>query len=400
MTTQIKCPHCNKLFEPTEAYKHELEERLLSEAQAKHQKEVEQLKREKQELTQSKEKEIEEVKRKTAETVRKEAGDKIRRELETRITSTQEEAEAREKQNKELQDQLKDMFKQMRGLKDEKDKLSIEYEKKLLEDQDKIKQAAKEEVREELDMKIAEKDKKLNDALKANEELRRKLEQGSQQLQGEVQELKLEELLKEAFPFDEIKEVPKGVSGADTLQIVRTQTGVACGAILWESKRTKNWSPGWIQKLKEDQRAIKAELAVLVSTALPQSVRSFGMIESVFVTDLSSALNVAHLLRLQLMKVHSAYVANSNKATKAEVVYNYLISNEFTQRIEVWVEYFRNRQEKLNKERVYFNKKWQEEEKNIQKVIANTAGIYGDLQGLIGNALPKVSYLELPDSTD
>lgn len=400
MSTQIKCPYCNKLFEPTDAYKHELEERLLRESQLKHQKEVEQLNREKQELTQSKEREIEEAKRKTAETVRQDVEVNLRKELESKIASTQEEAQAREKQNKELQKQVEGMFKQMRELKDEKDKLSLEYEKKLLEGQDKIKQVAKKEVREELDLKIAEKDKRLSDALKANEKLRRKLEQGSQQLQGEVQELKLEESLKEEFPFDEIKEVPKGVSGADTLQVVRTRTGVACGAILWESKRTKNWSPGWTQKLKEDQRAVKADLAILVSSALPQDIRSFGMMDSIFVSDLQSAMGVAHILRQQLITVHSAYRANNNKATKAEVVYNYLISNEFTQRIEVWVEYFRDRQEKVNKERVYFNKKWQEEEKSIHRVIANTSGIYGDLQGLIGNALPKVSYLELPDSTD
>lgn len=473
MNNQIKCPYCNKSFEPTDAYKHELEEKLLLETQEKHREEVEKLKREKQELIATKDKELEDAKKqvaetvrlevekkfkrelqekmeatkqqaetqakqntklqeqleeqsklvgemknekdklrltheqeleetrkKTTETVRKESENKIRRELETKITSTQEEAQAREKQNKELQEQALEMLKQMRELKDEKDKQGFEYEKKLLEDQDKIKQTAKREVQEELGLRIAEKDKQLGDALKANEELRRKLEQGSQQLQGEVQELKLEELLRSEFPFDEISEVPKGKGGADTIQVVRTQTGVLCGTIVWESKRTQRWDQKWIQKLIEDQRAVKADLAVLVSNILPEAIVSFGMIDSIFVADLKSAISVAYLLRQQLVKVHSAQVANSNKATKAEVVYNYLISNEFKQRIEVWVEYFRERQEKINKERAYFNKKWQEEEKSIQKVIANTSGIYGDLQGLIGNALPKIGYLELPETTE
>jgi hypothetical protein len=363
-------------------------------------KQLAELKEEKSALHKTHQQELEETRKKTTEVVRKESEDKIRKELQTQISITKEEAEAREMKNQELQDQLKGTFKQMRELKDEKDKLAVDFEKKLLEDQDKIKQVAKKEVREDLDLKIAEKDKKLSDALKANEDLRRKLEQGSQQLQGEIQELKLEELLKETFPFDEIKEVPKGVSGADALHVVRTQTGAVCGTILWESKRTKNWSPGWIQKLKEDQRTVKAELAVLVSVVLPQDVRLFGMVESVFVADLSSAMSVAHILRQQLMKVHSAHIANSNKTTKAEVVYNYLISNEFKQRIEVWVEYLRNRREQVDKERAYFNKKWEKEEKEILKVINNTSGIYGDLQGLIGDALPKVSYLELPDSIE
>ncbi|MBU4098596.1 DUF2130 domain-containing protein [Patescibacteria group bacterium] len=470
MNTQIKCPYCSKSFEPTDAYKHELEEKLLREVQEKHQEVVEKLKREKDELAldnkkelevakkqvaetvrlevekkikqelqesmeatkqeaeaktkqnaklqeqieeQSKlmgemkneknklrlahEQELEETRKKTTETVRKEAENKIRLELENKITSTQEEAQAREKQNKELQEQIRGTLKQMRELKDEKDKLDIEYEKKLLEGQDKIKQAAKREAQEELGLRIAEKDKKLQDAEKQILELQRKIQQGSQQLQGEVQELKLEELLRAEFPFDEIKEVPKGIRGADAIQVVRTQTGVSCGTIVWESKRTQNWQQKYVQKLIEDQRAVKADLAVLVSSVLPQTITGFGMIESIFVVDLQSAMSVAYLLRQQLMKVHSAQVANNNKATKADLVYNYLISNEFKQRIEVWVEYFRDRQEKINKERIYFNKKWQEEEKSIHKVIASTSGIYGDLQGLIGNALPKVGYLELPD---
>lgn len=473
MNNQIKCPYCNKSFEPTDAYKHELEEKLLREAQEKHQGEINKLKQEKQELVVAKDKELEETKKqvaesvrlevekkikqelqekmdatqqqaeiqakqntklqeqleeqskilgemksekdklrishereleeakkKTAEEVRQEAESKIRKELETRITSTQEEALAREKQNKELQDQSLEMVKQIRALKDEKDKMGLEYEKKLLEDQDKIKQTAKREAQEELDLKIAEKDKKLQDAEKQILELQRKIQQGSQQLQGEVQELKLEEQLKAEFPFDEISEVPKGKGGADTIQVVRTQSGVVCGTIVWESKRAQRWDQKWVQKLIEDQRAIKGDLAVLVSNVFPESVKGFGMVETIFVTDLPSAISVAYLLRQQLMRVHSAQIANSDKTTKAEIVYNYLISNEFKQRIEVWVEYFRERQEKINKERVYFTKKWQEEEKSIHKVIATTSGIYGDLQGLIGNALPKVGYLELPDGEE
>ncbi len=452
MTNQIKCPKCGELFEPGDAYKHELEETIRRESQAQHQQDLEEAKKEVAEATKAEvekkakeelevtveavrkeadsnarrnrqlkeelednqkllselkedkaktrrqhEQELDEVRKKSSEEARKEAEEKVRKELETQLAASKEEAEARDKQNKELRDQLQDLLKQMRELKDEKDKLSVEYEKKLLEGQDKIKDDAKKEAREELDLKIAEKDKKLQDAEKQILELQRKIQQGSQQLQGEVQELELEQILKAEFPFDEIKEVPKGVNGADVLQVVRTQVGKPCGVVIWESKRTKNWTFSWIPKLKEDQRAVKADLAVLVSNILPNQIVGFGAVDGVLVSDMKAVLGVAYLLRQQLIKVQSAQLANEGKATKAEVVYNYLISNEFKQRIEVWVEYFRERQEKINKERVYFNKKWQEEEKSIQKVMANTSGIYGDLQGLIGNALPKVSYLELPD---
>ncbi len=382
MATTITCNKCGNPIEITEAIRAELEEKVLAQAQAKHEQELEQLKL------------------KMTETARKEAIERVRKEYDAKIVATKEESAEREKQNRELQQQVKELLQQMREMKDEKGKLEIEYEKKLFEEQDKIKQTAKQEVHEELNLKMAEKDKQLEDVRKVNAELQRKLEQKSQQLQGEVQELELEKMLAAEFPFDKIGEVPKGIRGADCVQVVRTQTGPVCGTIIWESKRTRSWDAGWIAKLKENQRAVKADLAVLVTATLPAGIQTFGLLQNVVVTDLRSALSVAYILRQQLLKVQSMVVANSNKATKAEVVYNYLVSNDFKQRIEVWVEYFRARREELDKERGYFVKKWEKEEKNIQKVMNNTAGIYGDLQGLMGNALPKVNYLELPDEVE
>ena len=396
MATTITCNQCQNKIEITEALRADLEGKILAETQIKHQQELRKLQQEKVALLQTKERELEDAKKQITEISRKEAIEKVRQEYDAKIQATKEESIEREEQNKQLQEQAKEYMKKLRTLKDEKDKLDMEYEKKLLDEQDKIKSKAKQEAEEELNLKIAEKDKQLQDVKKANEELRRKLDQGSQQLQGEVQELHLEELLTSTFPFDEIKEIAKGINGADILQVVRTQTGQSCGTIVWESKRTKNWSAGWIQKLKDDQRSAKADLAVLVSNVLPQGIQTFGMVEGVLVTDLPSAIHLAHILRQQLLRIHSVQTANVNKASKAEVVYNYLISNEFKQRIEVWVEYFKMRREQIDKERMYFNKKWESEEKEVLKILQNTAGIYGDLQGLIGNALPKVGYLELP----
>lgn len=397
MSTTIKCSNCDHEIEITAAIRKELEEKILHDANAKHTEEVERLKKEAQAELKAKEQEVEAAKEKMLLEARKEAIDKVRKEYDAKIEATKEESKEREKQNYELQEQIKELFKELREARDAKGKLEIEFQKKLLEEEERIKVRAKKETEEEVQLKIAEKEKKLQDAIKANEELRRKLEQGSQQLQGEVQELQLEETLRAAFPFDDIQEVGKGVRGADVIQVVKTNTGIVCGSIVWESKNTKNWTAGWIPKLKEDQRALKAEVAVIVSKVLPEGITSFGLEDGVWVSDLSSVLGLAHALRQQLMMVHRAQVANMDKASKAEVVYNYLISNEFKQRIEVWVEYFQNRTEELQKEKLYFTKKWEKEEKSIMKILQNTAGIYGDLQGLIGNALPKVQYLELPE---
>ncbi|HRO64905.1 MAG TPA: DUF2130 domain-containing protein, partial [Candidatus Dojkabacteria bacterium] len=159
----------------------------------------------------------------------------------------------------------------------------------------------------------------------------------------------------------------------------------------------KAWSQQWVAKLKEDTRTLKADISVLVSSVLPEGIQSFAQIDGVWVCDMKSAIPLAFALRERIIAVRNIQEANKGKATKAEVVYNYLISNDFKQRIEVWIEYFKSRKEELDIEKRYFMKKWDKEDKNIMKVLHNTAGMYGDLQGLIGTALPKVQYLELPE---
>ncbi|NMB70380.1 DUF2130 domain-containing protein, partial [candidate division WWE3 bacterium] len=258
---------------------------------------------------------------------------------------------------------------------------------------------AKQEVIDETQLLMAQKDKQLEDLRKQLGEAQRKAEQGSQQTQGEVQETFLEDMLRVEFPYDEVKEVPKGVEGADVIQIVKTNSGVKCGTIVWESKNTKAWSQGWVAKLKADQRTLKAEVAVIVSKVLPESVRLFGIVEGVWVADLSVTLGVATALRQQIIQIFNAKAVSANMSSKAEIVYEYLTSNNFKQRIEVWVDYFKQRKEEIDKERAYFVKKWEKEDKSILQIFNNTAGIYGDLQGLIGNALPKVNYLELDGSS-
>ena len=391
MTNKIKCPHCNKLFEPTDAYKHELEEKLLKETQLKHQEEVEKLKQEKQEITKSKEKEIEEVK--------KEAEDKARKKFEAKITSTQEESQAQETQNKELQDQLKEMLKQMRELKNQKDKLAIDYEKKLLKNQDKIKQTAKKEAQEELDLKIAEKNKKLSDALKANEELRRKLEQGSQQLQGEILELNFEQLLKDNFKNDVIQPVEKGIKGADVRQTVLSPREVHCGVILWETKRTKAWSDSWIDKLKDDLRAEKANIPVIVTTTLPKEFKTeLGFKNGVWIVSFNLAISLAQLLRKNLLDIGYQKAVATHKDEKATDLYEYITSHEFRQQVEAMVESYFQMKTQISKERVAYEKMWQTREKQVDKLFRSTGNIVGAIQGEVGQTALPIKGLELLES--
>ncbi|HRN86690.1 MAG TPA: DUF2130 domain-containing protein [Candidatus Dojkabacteria bacterium] len=397
MATTIKCEQCGNVIEITDAIRKELEAKVLQETQAKHDAEIKALKEKQEQLEEQKQKEIEQVKQEISESAKKDAIEKVRKEYDTKINSTKEESEEREKQNQELQKQVSDLIKQLRESKDTEGKLKIQFEKQLLEEQDNIKQGAKKEAQEELSLQIAQKDKMLEDLKKQLQEAQRKAQQGSQQLQGEVQELALEDQLKQAFIYDEVSEVPKGINGADVIQTVRTNFGTSCGTIVWESKNTKAWSQQWVAKLKEDTRTLKADISVLVSSVLPEGIQSFAQIDGVWVCDMKSAIPLAFALRERIIAVRNIQEANKGKATKAEVVYNYLISNDFKQRIEVWIEYFKSRKEELDIEKRYFMKKWDKEDKNIMKVLHNTAGMYGDLQGLIGTALPKVQYLELPE---
>jgi len=386
MSQTFTCPNCKQTIEISAAITGEIEERVIKEHQQQHQIEIEKIQKEKEELKNNLEK-----------TIRAEATEKARQEFLLKIETVESDAVEREKQNKELRDQLTELLKQNREMKSRDEEREIEYQKKLLEEQELIKNKAKQEALDETQLLMAQKEKQLDDLRKQLTDAQRKAEQGSQQTQGEVQELILQDLLKAEFIMDEIKEVPKGVEGADVIQIVKTVSGKECGTIIWESKNTKAWSPAWVTKLKADQRTLKAELAVIITKVLPENIRSFGNVEGVWVADLAVAMGLAAILRQQLLQIYSAKEVASNKSTKAEVVYEYLTSNSFKQRIEVWVDYFKQRKEEIDKERAYFVKKWEKEDKSVMQIFNNTAGIYGDLQGLIGNALPKVNYLELDD---
>ena len=282
-------------------------------------------------------------------------------------------------------------------IKLEEDKQAFELEKmrQMEEAKRAIVEEATKKAADEQQYVIAQLKKQLTDATKAKDDLARKLEQGSQQTQGEVLELALEELLKAEFPHDEIVPVPKGVSGADIIQKVKDRSGREYGQIVWESKKTKAWSEGWIQKLKDDQRAIKADLAVIVSAVLPEDVKGFLFRDGVWICDIKLAVALATALRINLESLTREKAMSVGKNEKMEVLYSYLTGVEFKQRVEAIVEAFTSMDEGLRKERMAYEKIWSEREKQIKKVITNTVGMYGDLSGLV--TLPQIKTLELGD---
>ena len=333
MAQTIKCKNCGAEIEVSEALTHQIEEQVLATLSTKHKKDLDELKR-------------------------------------------QLEADA-EKNARELLEREGKYLDEIRGLKRRDNERELEMKKKLLEEEEKIRLEALKKAEEEHRIKDAEKDKKLQDAIKANEELRRKLEQGSQQTQGESMELALEGRLRAEFPMDIITEVKKGQRGADVLQEVVDKLNRKCGTILWESKNAK-WTEGWILKLKEDQRRAKADLAVLVR-------------------GVNHYFPLALALRFNLVSLYHERQNQEGQDEKMKILYQYLTGNEFRQRVEAIVEAFGTMQMELEREKRWFSVKWARQEKEIRKVIDHTHGMYGDLQGVIGKSLPEIKTLELPN---
>ncbi len=258
-----------------------------------------------------------------------------------------------------------------------------------------VREAAKNEVLEQIRLKDAEKDKVISDLKTRIGELQRKAEQGSQQLQGEVAELALEEMLRLKFPRDTIEPVPKGVRGADCIQRVFNSAGQACGALIWESKNHKAWSDNWFSKLKEDQLQARVEIAAICSTILPKGVQRFDCIDGVWVCEPACAVPMAVALRHALIEAASSRVASEGRHGKMEQVYEYLCGPQFKQRVEGIVESFTTMMEDLEAERKVITKQWAKRRTQIERLIEKTVGMYGDLQGIAGRSLPRIESLEL-----
>jgi len=311
------------------------------------------------------------------------------------LAELQEVLKSRDEKLAEAQKAQAELIRKQRELDNAKRELELTVEKRVQDGLSEIRTQARKEAEDEQKLKVMEKEQTIAAMQKQIEDLKRRAEQGSQQLQGEVQELELENLLRAKFPFDSIEPVPKGEFGGDVLHRVVSQSGQPAGTMLWEFKRTKNWSDGWLAKLRDDQRSAKAEVSILVSLALPKGVETFEVIDGVWVTHPRAALPVATILRHTLLQVSMARQVSEGQQTKTEMVYQYLTGPRFRQRVEAIVEAFSSMQEDLDKERKAIMKQWAKREEQIERVMGATVGMYGDLQGIAGKSLQEIEGLEL-----
>ena len=310
------------------------------------------------------------------------------------LADLQEVLNSREEKLAEAQNAQADLIKKQRELDDARRELELTVAKRVQDELSEVRTQAKREGEEGLKLKVLEKEEQIASMQRQIEELRRKAEQGSQQLQGEAQELELESLLRIKFARDTIDPVPKGEFGGDVLHRVIGPLGQLCGTILWESKRTKNWSDGWLPKLRDDQRAAKAEIALLVTQVLPKGVEAFDFIDGVWVTESRCAIPVAIALRQSLVELATARQAGDGQKTKMELVYQYLTGPRFRHRVEAIVEKFEDMQSDLDKERKTMTRLWAKREEQIKGVIETTVGMYGDLQGIAGRTMQEIEGLE------
>ncbi|MBU1031489.1 DUF2130 domain-containing protein [Patescibacteria group bacterium] len=366
-STNIICPNCKKRISIDQAFKSQIEDQIRQNLRDEYNEKWQNLQKKQDEKTKEEKLVLE---------------------------------EQLEKQKKEI-----DLFrenelvlrKKTAELEEKEKNLELEKLRQIDEERKKIQEETAEKMTENFHLKEKEKDQLIDSLKKSLDEAQRKVGQGSQQLQGEVLELELEEILRHEFPVDDIKAVGKGIKGADLVQVVRDPTGREAGKIVWESKRTKAFGGDWISKLKEDMREEKADVAVIISTILPQDIRFFGQKEGVHITSFECVLQVAIILRKSLIDLANTKSLSIGKNEKIESLYRYITSTEFAQKIDSMLETYSTMEKTLEKEKMITQKIWAQREKEIDRLKINTLTIHGSLSGLIEEPLPEVKSLEFED---
>jgi len=366
---KIKCPKCGEYFEPNLAFKHELEESIRLEESKKSEEKFGELEKE------------------------------IRGKVEKELKEKEEYiGELKIRAEKAEEEELK-VRKEKRELAEQKEKFEIEKERQMDAEREKIKASTLQEIEEKDRFKFAEYEKKISDMTKALEDAKRKGGQGSQQLQGEVLELDFENLLATTFTDDEIIPVAKGKLGADIVQKVKGKSGRVAGTILWETKRAK-WKPGWAAKLREDARSEGAGVAVLVSIDLPKEIENFQLSGGVVITNYPYAIPLAGILRRSLLQIAVAKQTSANKDENLELLFEYFQSDSFRHRFEAFAEGITQMQSDLDYEKRSMERVWKKRDVQIKRMVINASRMYGELQGIMGNSLPDIRVLSLPEETE
>jgi len=383
MGTEITCPSCGHQFELNESLKNEVEKELRGKMM---------------DWQKKKEEDFEKQKTLLLSDALKKAGE----ETAAKLRSLEEEAKNKTQQLQELQKKELDLLREKNALEEKQKNLEVEIEKRFLEKRKEIEDSAIKREQEIFDLKTKEYKLQMEQQQKLIEELKRKSEQGSMQLQGESQEILLEEIIREYFPFDLIEEVGKGVEGADCIQTVRNNMGIVCGKMIYESKRTKGWSNNWVDKLKTDKRNTGADVAILVTQTFPKDMDRFGEKEGIWVCNFSEVASVSHLLRNGIINVYEAHKKQEGKGDKMQMLYDYLTGNEFRGQVEAIMEGFMAMKQGITKERIQMEKIWKERDKQLEKVLISTSGMYGSVKGIAGASIGDIPLLdgsidELPD---
>jgi len=378
MSNTIKCPYCGKPVEITEALKHQIEEKALNDLNLKHKQA------------------LEEAVKKAEEKAKKELDDKKILE----IADLKKQIEEKSEKVDEFRKQELKLREEKRKIEERGKELELSAQRKIDQEKKKIEEKVLKQESEKSRHKDQEKEKIIKDLKKSLEEAQRKAEVGSQQLQGEVLELDLEDTLRSAFPDDAIEPVGKGVKGADVRQIVKSPAKkYVCGTILWETKRTKAWTDKWIAKLKKDLRAEKANIPVIVTTIMPKEIKSgMGLKNGVWITSFNLVLPLAYLLRKNLLEVTREKVTAKYKDRKADTLYQYITGYEFRQQVEALVEVYQEIQMQITKEKAAFEKIWKARQGQVERLLTSTAGVVGSIQGKLGQTALQVKGLDLLES--
>ena len=403
----ITCPNCSHVFEPADGMRDEIEKELRSKMidwQKKKDDEFKQKENQFQQQLAAKENEINARVQQEKNALQESLKKTIATDFENIIKQLKDaEAEKDEKLKIARQKEAEYLTKE-RELKNREEELEIAVQKKLNDEREKLSFEVRKneeqrmlQLQADFQLKLAEKDKQLEDQRKLAEQMKQKAEQVSMQLQGEVQELLLEDLLRSTFPFDKIEEVGKGVKGADCIQIIHNRLGVAAGKIIYESKRTKDFSNDWIEKLKMDMRNLGADIAVIVTQALPKDLERFGEKDGVYICTFSEIKSVAALLRNALLKIFEVKKSQHNQGDKMVMLYDYLVGNEFGEQWKAIREGFMSMKLSIQKERDAMERIWKSREKQLEKVLLNATHIRGSIEGIAGADSINLTMIEEDD---
>ena len=415
MPTNIKCPNCATVFDVENVLSADAEQKIKQQYEKQLQQSLAQINADKKKLEEEQklfeekrkkenelfQQKLQQEKQKLEAEIQQQLRKSISEDFENQLRLLRQNAAENEEKLKAARQKELEFLKKEQELKNKESELEISLQKKLIQErQGLMEQIRKEEQQrisikdEEHQFKMKELQMQLEEQHKLIEEMKRKAEQSSMQRQGEVQELLLEELLKDHFPFDPIGEVGKGVEGADCIQTVRNHLGTDCGKIIFESKRTKTFNNAWIDKLKSDMRSKAADVAILVTQAYPKEMSCFGERDGVWICSFSEVVALTSALRHTIIRIAETKKAEENKGEKMQMLYSYLTGIEFRQQIETIVEGFLSMKNSITKERIQMEKLWKEREKQLEKVLLSTSGMYGSIKGIAGASIGDIPALE------